>query len=105
MRIAPPVTLSTEQRSILEQQARARLLPARQVERARIILRAADGGQNKVMASELGITEEEAARWRRPFFNGGIAALPKDASPPARPGPVATGQVQQIADKATPEKR
>src|SRR5262249_58150373 len=96
MRIAPPVTLSTEQRSILEQQARARLLPARQVERARIILRAADGGQNKVMASELGITEEKVARWRRRFLTGGIAALQKDAPRPGRPRPAPTRPPQHI---------
>src|SRR5215467_10123899 len=104
MRIAPPVTLSTEQRSILEQQARARLLPARQVERARIILRAADGGQNKVIASELGITEEKVARWRRRFLTGGIAALQKDAPRPGRPRTVTTGKVKQIVTKTTQEK-
>ena len=104
MRIAPPVTLSTEQRSILEQQARARLLPARQVERARIILRAADGGQNKVIASELGITEEKVARWRRRFLTGGIAALQKDAPRPGRPRTVTTGKVKQIVNRTTQEK-
>jgi hypothetical protein len=62
MRIALPITLSTEQRSVLEQQARTRSLPARQVERGRIVLRAADGWQNKDIAGELGTTEEKVAR-------------------------------------------
>ena len=104
MRIAPPITLSTEQRSLLEQQSRARSLPARQVERARIVLRAADGGQNKDIASELGITEEKVARWRRRFLIGGIAALQKDASRPGRPRTVAPGKVKQIVKKTTQEK-
>jgi len=104
MRIAPPITLSTEQRSALEQQARARSLPARQVERARIVLRAADGWQNKDIAGELGTTEEKVARWRRRFLSGGIAALQKDAPRPGRPRTVTPGKVKQIVTKTTQEK-
>jgi hypothetical protein len=43
MRVARPVNLNPEQRRLLEKQSRTRSLPARQVERARIVLRAADG--------------------------------------------------------------
>ncbi|MCC6264503.1 MAG: IS630 family transposase, partial [Bryobacterales bacterium] len=43
MRVAPAVVLTDEQRQTLEQWARGRSLPARQVERARIVLLAADG--------------------------------------------------------------
>ena len=43
MRVARGVILNYEQRQQLEQQARARSLPARQVEGALIVLRAADG--------------------------------------------------------------
>ena len=62
MRVARPITLNPKQRQALEQQSRARSLSARQVERARIVLRAADGWQNKEIATELGITPEKAAR-------------------------------------------
>jgi hypothetical protein len=40
MRIAPAIELSPDQRAALEQWARGRSLPARVVERARIVLRA-----------------------------------------------------------------
>jgi hypothetical protein len=43
MRVARPVSLNPELRRLLERQSRARFLPARQVEPARIVLRAADG--------------------------------------------------------------
>ena len=85
MRVAPPISLSSEQRKELEQAARARSLPARQVERARIVVRAADGWLDKDIAAELGITAEKAARWRRRFREGGVAALRKDAPRPGRP--------------------
>ena len=81
MRVARPITLSSEQRSLLEQQSRARSLPARQVERARIVLRAADGLQNQAIAAELGITPEKVARWRDRFLDGGLAADRSEDNP------------------------
>ena len=64
MRVARPVELDKQKRSVLEQLARGRSLPARLVERARIVLRAAAGMQDQQIAAELGITPEKAARWR-----------------------------------------
>src|SRR5215510_6860862 len=55
------------------------------------------------MASELGITEEKVARWRRRFLTGGIAALQKDAPRPGRPRTVTTGKVKQIVNRTTQE--
>ena len=62
-----------------------RSLPARVVERARIVLLAADGLENKQIAQRLGITPEKAARWRKRFLAGGITALQKDAPRPGKP--------------------
>ena len=47
MRMAAAVELNPEQRRILERRARGRSLPARVVERARLVLLAADGLENK----------------------------------------------------------
>jgi Integrase core domain. len=104
MRVARTVTLDREQRKLLEQQARARYLPARVVERARIVLRAAAGQQDKQIADELGITPEKSARWRNRFLDGGRAALQKDAPRPGRPRSITQTQVNQIVDKTTQEK-
>jgi len=104
MRVAPPINLNSEQRKELEQASRARSLPARQVERARIVLRAADGRLDKDIAAELGITPEKAARWRRRFLEGGMAALRKDAPRPGRPRSVSASKVKLIINKTTQEK-
>jgi transposase len=104
MRVAPLIVLDSEQRRLLEQQARARSLPARHVERARIVLRAADGWQDKEIAAELGIMPEKAARWRKRFLRGGVAALQKDAPRPGRPHTVSSAKVKEIVDKTTQEK-
>lgn len=104
MRVAPPIVLDSEQRQRLEQQSRARSLPARQVERARIVLRAAEGWQDKQIAAELGIMAEKAARWRKRFLSGGLAALQKDAPRPGRPPTISPVKVKEIVDKTTQEK-
>ena len=84
MRTAPRVELSPEQKTTLERLARQRSLPARVVERARIVLLAAEGLENKQIAQRVGIWPEKAARWRRRFLAGGIASLEKDAPRPGR---------------------
>lgn len=62
MRIAPPVELNGEQRTELERWARQRSLPARVVERARIVLQAAAGLENQQIAQRMGVTPKKVAR-------------------------------------------
>ena len=83
MRVARPVVLDQQSSGALEQLARGRSLPARLVERARIVLRASAGMQDQEIAAELRITPEKAARWRNRYLDGGISALEKDATRPA----------------------
>jgi hypothetical protein len=77
MRVARSVVLNNDEKEALYQLTRRRSLPARLVERARIVLRAAAGLQDRQIASELGITPEKAARWRNRYLDGGITALEK----------------------------
>ena len=56
MRVARPVVLSPEQREMLESRARARSASARSVERARIVLMAGAGLQDKQIAAKLSIS-------------------------------------------------
>jgi transposase len=104
MRVAPRVDLSLEDRAVLEQQARGRSLPARLVERSRIVLRAADGLQDREIAAELGITPEKAARWRKRFLAGGTEALAKDAPRPGRGRTIKDRKVASIIKLTTSSK-
>jgi transposase len=88
----------------LEQRARGRSLPARLVERARIVLRAADGLQDREIAVELGITPEKAARWRKRFLEGGTEALAKDAPRPGRGRTIKDRKVASIIKLTTSSK-
>ena len=104
MRVGRPVILNPEQRKALEQHSRARSLPARLVERARIVLRAADGLQDRQIADELNITPEKAARWRNRFLDGGLPALQKDAPRPGRTRTITDATVKRVVDMTTREK-
>ena len=104
MRVARPVVLSAKQRETLESRSRARSSAARSVERARIILLAASGMQDKQIADKLRIMPEKAARWRNRFLDGGLAALDKDAPRPGRPSTITPATVQDVVRKTTQEK-
>ena len=54
MRVARPVVLDSEQIHQLEQWSRARSLPARLVERSRIVLLAGQGNRDIEIAAQLG---------------------------------------------------
>jgi len=79
MRIAPAVQLSDDDRKTLERWARGRSTPARLVLRARIVLRAAEGARNDVIAGELGTDRLLVGRWRSRFAAAGLAGIEKDA--------------------------
>lgn len=104
MRVAAVVVLDEQARSKLEQVARGRSLPARLVERARIVLRAGAGLENQQIAAELGITPEKAARWRKRYLAGGIAMLEKDAPRPGRPREITPWQTAEVIRKTTKDK-
>jgi transposase len=104
MRVARPVELDQQQQETLEQIARGRSLPARLVERARIVLRAASGMQDQQIASELAITPEKAARWRNRYLDGGVDALEKDASRPGRPRTITGARTAEVIRKTTQER-
>ncbi len=104
MRRAARVELNPEQRTALEQIARQRSLPARLVERARIVLRAAEGLENKRIAAQMGIMPEKAARWRKRFLEGGVAALEKDAPRPGKPRTITERRVKRVVEMTLHEK-
>jgi len=79
-RVAPPVVVSEEQRSVLKSWSRGRSTPTRLVHRAKIVLHAASGWTNQEIAAEVGVRNTTVALWRGRFIAKGIAGLEKDAS-------------------------
>ena len=104
MRVAPPVVLEEGQQKTLEQWSRGRSLPARVVERSQIVLLAAAGKQDLEIASELGISNQNAARWRKRFLQAGRAGLEKDAPRPGRTPTITGAARRRVVEKTTQTK-
>jgi transposase len=79
VRIASILTLNDADRDLLRRWSRGRSTPARLVLRASIVLRAADGARNDVIAKELGTHRLLVGKWRNRFAELGIAGIEKDA--------------------------
>lgn len=79
MRVAVKIMVTDEQRATLQRWARGRSTPVRLMHRARMILMAAEGKQNKQIAETLGTQPSTVARWRQRFAKSGLAGIEKDA--------------------------
>lgn len=104
MRIAPAIELTPDQQSILEAQARSRSLPARVVERSRVVLLAAAGKQDKEIARSLSMTPKKVSRWRKRFLHLGLAGLEKDAPRPGRTPKINARLIKRVVDMTTRQK-
>jgi transposase len=85
------LTVPGADRVKLEQRARDRGVEARVVERARIVLLAAEGLTGPQIAERVGCTEPTVIKWRRQFAGAGLAGL-EDAPRPGGPRTVLTDE-------------
>lgn len=65
--VAVPVEVPEAIQSILSKFAKSRTLPARQVQRAKIILLAADGLNNMQISEQVGLGQDSVSKWRGRF--------------------------------------
>ncbi len=79
MRSAAKITLSPSEHETLEKWARGRSTPVRLMQRARIVLAASEGLDNKTIASQLGLDRILVGRWRTRFAELGLDGIRKDA--------------------------
>lgn len=78
------IKLSAQEREILEQRSRQYTLAYRGVVRAKIVLYAADGLENKAIGERLDLPREVASKWRKRFYRHRLAGL-EDAPRRGRP--------------------
>ena len=104
MRVAPTVELREEQREILTRWSRGRSTPHRLMQRARIVLLAAEGRQNKEIAETLGVMERTVGRWRTRFVKHGLAGIDKDLPRGGRKPTTRLEREQEIVHKTTQER-
>jgi transposase len=69
------IDLTGEERSLLERRAAKYTAPYREVVRAKIVLMAAQGLENKQIAQGLSLPVQIVSKWRKRFFEEGMAGL------------------------------
>ena len=102
MRAARAIVLTDDDRQTLSKWAVGRSTAVRLAERARIVLRAADGMMNKDIAVQVGTDRRTVSRWRNRFAALGLAGIQQDAPRSGRPAPERDRVARQIL-KATIE--
>jgi len=85
MRTAPTINLAKNDRNLLELITENSNEPSSFVQRARIVLMAAQGLENQDIGERLGITRQKVGRWRGRFARVGIAGIQNDARRSGRP--------------------
>jgi transposase len=81
---ATPIILSAQERGTLESWARATSIARRRVERARIVLLAAEGMASRAIGRELGCRHHTVSKWRVRFARdrlAGLADAPRSGKP------------------------
>ena len=104
MRIAPKVTVTDQQRQTLERWARGRSTPVRLMQRAGIVLGAAEGQQNRTIAAELGLDPGLVCRWRTRFAEHGLPGIEKDAPRSGRKATARAAIAARIVKMTTQER-
>lgn len=94
----PPLILSANQEAYLQTLVRSRQLPHSIVQRAQIVLQAADGRSNKAIAADLGLCEDTVGFWRRRWLDHSADLVPLED----RPKLLATAIGTLLADQARP---
>jgi hypothetical protein len=78
------IELSTQDRAVLEQRARSYTAAYHEVMRSKIVLLAAEGWENTVIAARLDVRPQLVSLWRKRFFEEGLEGL-KDRPRTGRP--------------------
>ena len=104
MRVAREIKLTDALREALEKAARARTASVRFALRAKMILMAADGMTDLLIAEQLNVSRQSVARWRGRFLLQGIEGIQKDAPRPGRKPKISAQKVQKVVRMTTLEK-
>lgn len=101
---ATPITLTSEERRALQALASSRKSEARMLERARIVLLAADGLASRAIARVIGCTPGTASKWRVRYARERLAGLSERGERGAEPkyGPEHAKRILALLDQAPP---
>lgn len=102
VRVAPEIVLTEEQTSELTKLSRSGCTSVRLAQRARIVLLASQGWDNKDMAQEVGVGRVAVARWRQRYLESGIEGIERDLPRGAPPTKVDVAKLVELTTQAKP---
>ena len=102
MRVAPTITLNAEERQKLTRLARSGTTSVRLARRARVVLLAADGLDNRTIAAQLDIGRVQVGRWRERYAQGGLSAIEHDLPRGGRPPMVDAAEIVRRTTRTLP---
>jgi transposase len=103
VRVATRIVLSNEEREKLRALVRSRRTSVRLAQRARIVLLAAEGAQNKDIARELSVGRVQVSRWRERYAEAGLAGIERDLPRGAPPVKVDVARLVELTTQGKPE--
>ena len=95
---ASPLSVTDGQREVLEVLVRSRTAQFRQVQRARVLLLAAEGVSNAEIAEECGVSRPTVLAWRSQFATDGLKDFGKVAKGRGRKPSIPVEKVAQIVE-------
>ena len=103
VRVAPDIVLSDEEREVLDELIRSKLTSVRLALRARIVLLAALGFQNKDIALALDVGRIQVSRWRQRYLESGLEGIERDLPRGAPPVKVDVARLVELTTQSKPE--
>ena len=103
MRVAPTIVLTDDERAQLQRLVRSRRTSVRLSQRARIVLLAAEGMQNKDIAQQLRVGRVQVARWRERYGQSRLAGIERDLARGAPPVKVDVARLVELTTQSKPE--
>jgi transposase len=103
VRVAAEIVLSDEEREVLDDLIRSKLTSVRLALRARIVLLAAQGLQNKEIAEALDIGRIQASRWRQRYLEFGLEGIEHDLPRGAPPSTVDAARLIELTTQSKPQ--
>ena len=99
MRVAPQIVLTDEEREELMRLVRSKLTSVRLVQRARIVLLAAEGMQSKDIAQALGVGRVQVSRWRERYAQSRLPGIERDLPRGAPPVKVDVARLVELCSE------
>lgn len=104
MKIAPAIKLTEQEQATLEGLRRGKKVAVRLAERSAIVLLAAEGKENIVIAAALRMSRQKVARWRDRYAEQGFKGIERDAPRSGRVPEISAERKAQVIHATLEQK-